>query len=302
LKNLDEILKWIEKSNIPNSRLEEIEEYFKEMKRECELKNFQVSRLKDNLKINTRFLNLTVHDLEHTVELLSDSNQQLNNFVKIASHDLKSPLRSISSFSALLGKMLNDKLTPKESEYFRIIETSAKSMGALIEDLLLFTRINAESLNIKEEYLDSMLNEVLQNLDFDIKKNQVVIENKTRPYLIRCDSIKFKQVLQNLIANGIKFSCFKDNIPHIVLEAEEKPAVWKFSVKDNGIGIDDIYKIEIFNEFKKLNGNDFEGTGMGLSICKKIINKHNGEIWIDEKVNHGTTFCFTIDKHLENEN
>lgn len=300
MKDVAQILSWIENSDISKDQQKEILAFVKEISDSNDVLEFQVKRLKDNLKINTRFLNSAVEDLERTVELLKDSNQQLNNFVKIASHDLKSPLRSISSFSALLDKMLKDKLTPKESEYFNIIENSAKSMGALIEDLLLFSRINAEDLNIKDESLNDMLNEVLQNLDFDIKRNEVVIENKVKPTSIKCDSIKFKQVLQNLIANGIKFSTFDGNRPHIVLDMEEDHQAWKFSIKDNGIGVEDKYVSEIFQEFKKLNGNNFEGTGMGLSICQKIVKKHDGKIWISKNnAEKGAEFCFTIAKNLD---
>lgn len=298
MNELIEISNLIESSRLTEKEKQVTIEYISSIKKKYEVKKFIAKRLEENLIINTRFLDKAVNDLEKTVELLQISNRQLSSFVKIASHDLKSPLRSISSFSGLLDKILGDKLSKKEKEYFGIIEKSAKSMAALIDDLLLFTRINAEKLNVQDEDLNIMLNEVLQSLDYDIQKNNAIVERVVKPISLKCDPIKFKQLLQNLIANGIKFSSFEGSIPHIVIELNEDATHWIFKVQDNGIGISDDYRNEVFNEFKKLNGESFEGTGMGLSICKKIVNKHNGEIWVSPEVVSGTEFVFTIDKNL----
>lgn len=298
MSSVDKIVELVGSSELSEEQKRLVLDEVETIKTELELKTFQTSRLKDNLKINTRFLNKTVEDLEKTVGLLKDSNQQLSNFVKIASHDLKSPLRSISSFSALLNKMLVGKLNEKEVDYFQIIETSAKSMSALIDDLLLFTRINAEDLNVKDEGLTQMLQEVLHNLDHDIKNNEVLIENNFKEISLNCDPIKFKQVLQNLIGNGIKFSSYDGNKPQIILNLEEDSNMWVFSIQDNGIGIDKEFRDDIFSEFKRLNGNEFEGTGMGLSIVKKIINKHQGNIWVADSHKKGTTVVFTLPKQL----
>lgn len=301
MSNQEKIISWLNDSDLTEEQKVIARNFLEEAKDVSDVKDFQIKRLKDNLKINTRFLNKAVEDLEKTVNLLKDSNRQLGNFVKIASHDLKSPLRSISSFSALLNKMLNGKLNEKESQYFKIIESSAKSMSALIDDLLLFTRINSEILNISEEDLMQLMGEVKNNLNYDIEANQVNLECHLKPIMFKCDPIKFKQVMQNLIANSIKFSTYEGNKPHIILEVNETDKKWCFSVKDNGIGIDEEFREVAFQEFKKLNGNAFEGTGMGLSIVKKIIDKHDGEIWIEPRSEKGTTISFTISKDLTSE-
>lgn len=294
-----QIVNWINASELSEEKKIFAQQHLEKYSQEAELKEFQIMRLQGNLKINTRFLNKAVEDLESTVDLLKESNSQLGNFTQIASHDLKSPLRSISSFSALLNKKLKNKLNPKEVEYLEIIESSAKAMSELIDDLLTYTRINSECLNIKEESLSNIINGVLQNLDFDIKQHDAIIENNLPRAIISCDSIKVKQVLQNLIANGIKFSSFENNKPHIVLNLKEESNRWLFSVKDNGIGVEENFKEVIFAEFKKLNGDLFDGTGMGLSIVKKIVTKHKGEIWIADSQSQGTTFQFSISKDLE---
>lgn len=288
-------------SDLSEEQKDTIQSYLTKIEDSDQIKEFQIRRLKDNLKINTRFLNKAVEDLEKTVDLLKDSNKQLGNFVKIASHDLKSPLRSISSFSALLRKMLDGKLNEKENQYFTIIENGAKSMTELIDDLLLFTRINSENLNLKEQKLTDLIGEVLTNLNFDIENNKVTVENNFEHITLMCDPIKFKQVLQNLIANSIKFSTSEGNQPHIILNLKDCGDQWCFSVIDNGIGIEEEFREVAFQEFKKLNGNSFEGTGMGLTIVKKIINKHDGDIWIEPSTGKGTTINFTIAKEIQQE-
>jgi len=298
LSELDKLLTWINASDLTAEKKAYTKEVLGKYLKEIEIKDFQIKRLKGNLTINTRFLNKTVEDLETTVSMLQDSNLQLSNFAKIASHDLKSPLRSISSFSALLKKMLKGKLNHNEEEYFQFIETGAKSMANLIDDLLIYTRINAETLTIREENVDLLISEVINSLDYDIKKSEGTIVNNIPPMLVYCDSIKLKQVFQNLISNGIKFSSKDNNKPHIILDFTEDIDKWYFSVQDNGIGIEDDYKDEIFQEFKKLNGVTFEGTGMGLSIVSKIIDKHRGDIWVDSSIGCGSKFSFTICKHL----
>lgn len=297
MSDLKRVINWIKNSDLSDEQKIIAQNYIHETKDLEELKDFQISKLKDNLKINTRFLNKTVEDLEKTVKLLKDSNAQLGNFVKIASHDLKSPLRSIGSFSALLNKMLSEKLNEKESEYFNIIQSSATSMSELIDDLLLFTKINSEDLNIQAVELSQLMEEVMTNLNYEIEKNEVNLESNFKDVKLKCDQIKFKQILQNLISNSIKFSSFEGNKPHIVLDMMETENHWCFSVKDNGIGINEEFREVAFQEFKKLNGNEFQGTGMGLSIVQKIVIKHSGKIWI-EPTDKGTLIMFTIAKDI----
>ncbi len=294
----DQIIEWIKDSDLSDGQSKAIADFLDAADKNDNLQKFQIKRLKENLKINTRFLDKAVQDLEKTVILLKASNSQLSNFVKVSSHDLKSPLRSISSFSGLLLKMLDGKLNDKEESYFQIIEKSAKSMSQLIDDLLIYTKLNAEHLNVDNYGLEILLSDVLQNLNFDISSNNVIVENNMEHINLDCDAIKFKQLLQNLISNAIKFSTYGDNQAHIILESFNHPQEWQFTISDNGIGIDKSFRNDVFGEFTKLNGNDFEGTGIGLSICKKIVDKHRGRIWIEPKDEVGTKIAFTIAKNL----
>jgi len=294
----DKFIGWIKNSDLLAEQKLAIQQHLQVIQKEGELKDFQIKRQKDNLKINSRFLNKAVEDLEETVDLLKDSNRQLANFVKIASHDLKSPLRSICSFSALLNKKLSEKLDDKEAYYFKILESSAQSMSELIDDLLLFTRINSENLNIESQELAPLVSEVLSILQYDIGQNGVKLECNFEAATIKCDPIKLKQVFQNLISNSIKFSSIEGNKPHVILGLEESNDEWIFSVKDNGIGIEKEFREVIFQEFQKLNGNSFEGSGMGLSIVKEIVHKHKGRVWIEPESMEGTTIIFTISKAL----
>jgi signal transduction histidine kinase len=295
---LEQILQWLNSSDLTDEQKASIQNHFQKIQESDELKDFQIRRLRDNLKITTQFLNKTVEDQEKTVALLKESNKQLDNFVKIASHDLKSPLRSISSFSALLKRKLENRLNEKETEYFQIIESGAKSMALLIDDLLLYTRINSEELNIQEEKLVTLIKEVLANLNHDIVTNKVKIESHFTPITLHCDYIKLKQVIQNLLSNSIKFSSFEGNEPHIVISLKELETHWSFTIKDNGIGIAEEFREVAFQEFKKLNGNSYEGSGMGLSIVKKIVQKHHGDVWIEPSLDKGTSITFTIAKGL----
>lgn len=268
------------------------------LEKERKKMDFQVKRQKEIQSINMRFLDKTVNDLETSNEKLISVNSQLASFVHIASHDLLSPLRSISSFSGLLKKITNDKLNESEKEYLNIIETSAISMAKLIDDLLIFVRVNAENLNISHTDCSGIIESVLELLNFDIDESKIEISYPTCQGVINCDEVKLKQLLQNLIANAIKFSSSSEQakIDIKVLEEEDH---WLFSVADNGIGIEKEFQDVIFEELKKLNGVTFEGTGMGLSICKKIAELHGGRIWVESELGKGSTFYFTIAKSLE---
>lgn len=299
MNEYNQILDWIKSSNISDERVNSIQTFFAELQEKEELNNFQIKNLRDQVRINTRFLDKAIQDLEKSISQLKITNNQLSNFVKIASHDLKSPLRSISSFSGLLKKKLEGRLDDEEKEYCSFIEFNARSMSALIDDLLLFTKINSEDLNIREANVENMLNDVLSNLEHDIQKHKVKVIQKFDSQVINCDEIKFKQVLQNIISNSIKFSSVDGKIPEISFNNFEQNNQWCYSIKDNGIGIDQKFKTEIFTEFSKLNGNLYDGTGMGLSICKNIAQKHGGEIWIEDGDGCGVNIIFSISKSID---
>lgn len=225
-----------------------------------------------------------------------DSNMQLENFAYLASHDLQTPLRSIISFTQLLEKRLGSKLNKEEKEYLDFIVESGKNMRELINDLLSYSRINTTKINLTTIDLSKLLGQIQNELFYDINQKKAIINIKGIPKGVIADSSKIKQVFQNLIMNAIKFS--KENlVPVIEINCIENNDHWLLYVKDNGIGIEKEYQEKIFLLFKRLNEiSKYEGTGIGLAMVKKIVEQHNGKIWLESEVGKGTTFFFTIKK------
>lgn len=263
---------------------------------------------KDQIILNQLFeLNKKNKELEVYIE----SNLQLENFAYIASHDLKAPLRTVSSFAYLMKKNSYDTMSPKDKKYLDIIIASSGNMQILIHDLLQFARINSQKVNIKTIEFESFLKRCIQDIYQDIVDTKGVVNYSDLPRTISGDEIKMRQLFQNLIRNGLKFHR-KDIPPIITITCEEREKEFKFSIKDNGIGIEDDKQDKIFGIFNKLHSSDqFEGTGLGLTISKKIVEQHNGSIWLESEFGQGTTFHFTILKdqyirdvdteHLQNE-
>jgi PAS domain S-box-containing protein len=233
--------------------------------------------------------------LKERAEQLATSNTELERFAYIASHDLQEPLRTITSFLQLLKRKYAGKLDDAAETYINYAVDGSDRMRQLIMDMLEYSRVNTQ-LNLNEEVdMQRILDDVLFNYSGKIKLSDAVIvsENLPKVYAMKTQMI---QLLQNLISNAIKYQ--KPNIPpHIIVKAEEKETEWEFSVKDNGIGIDEKYFEKIFVIFQRLHSKtQFTGTGIGLAICKKIIEKHKGHIWVVSALNEGTTFYFTIPK------
>ncbi len=223
------------------------------------------------------------------------SNIQLEQFAHIASHDLKSPLRTISSFSNLLKRKIYKDLDAENKESFDYIETGTQQMSELVNDLLQFSKVNSQVLSPTQVDLETIKKALLLALKFDIESSNAKVKFSGFEGIIYFDESKIKQVLQNLISNAIKFS--REGIDPVVeveqLKVSDKKV--RFSVTDNGIGIEREYFEQIFDSFKKLHPKaQYEGSGLGLAICQKIIEKHGGSIWLDSKIGKGTTFYFDI--------
>lgn len=225
-----------------------------------------------------------------------ESNMQLENFAYIASHDLQAPIRSIVSFSNLLQKRARN-LNESEQEFLAFIISSAKNMQALIGDLLSFSRANTEKIKLKtfrffrlkeeiEEELRELIRERNAGLTWDVKNNTIT-----------ADYIKLKQILMNLIGNSLKFQD-KDKRPEVLVVLTERDHHWEFLVEDNGIGIAKEFQEKIFLIFKRLHTQEqFTGTGIGLALCKRLVEQHEGKIWLDSQLGIGTSFYFTIKKN-----
>lgn len=227
-----------------------------------------------------------------------ESNMQLENFAYIASHDLRAPIRNIVSFSNLLERRLSDRLDEGEQEFLQFIVKSAVNMQALIEDLLTFSRANTNKRQLAKIYFPILIDELEQELQPVIEKKKALINWPGESFYISADRIKLKQLLQNLIENGLKFSLLAQQ-PQITITVASKPEEWLFSVKDNGIGIEEEFLSNIFLIFKRLHTQDqYEGTGIGLALCKKLVEQHEGRIWVESELGKGSTFYFTIRKGL----
>ena len=225
-----------------------------------------------------------------------DSNVQLENFAYIASHDLREPVRTINNFTQLLSRKMGDKLNVEEKEYFQFIKDGVNNMDLLINDLLTYSRVNTGEHKPENLNLENLLLIILNGLNQNIIEQEAEIIQENIPDFILGSKTKIKQLFQNLIANAIKFKK-ADIAPKVVISGAEDNTHWKFSISDNGIGIKPEYFEKIFMIFKKLHSkHEFQGSGIGLAICKKIVEQHDGEIWVESTLNEGTTFFFTIAK------
>jgi light-regulated signal transduction histidine kinase (bacteriophytochrome) len=227
-------------------------------------------------------------------EELLRSNKELENFAYIASHDLKEPLRMVSSFTGLLAKQYENKLDEKAKEYIFYAKDGAKRMYSLLDGLLEYSRIHTKGKKFTGVDLNLVFDSVLKNLSLIIKERGVSVQCDKLP-VVFADESQMILLFQNLISNGIKFS--KTN-PEIVISSKSENQSFVFSVRDNGMGIESQYFDRIFLIFQRLVPRaEYEGTGIGLAICKRIIERHEGKIWIESQPGHGSTFFFTIPKN-----
>lgn len=232
--------------------------------------------------------------LKSRLDELARSNAELEQFAYVSSHDLQEPLRMIASYLQLLERKYKGKLDAKADKYINFSVDGATRMQNLIDDLLAFSRVTTQANELEPTNLESIYNEVLLNLEVLINENKAIIKHDPLPVII-ADKTQISQVFQNLINNAIKFK--SNDQPKINISVKEKNNQWLFSVKDNGIGIDPKHSQRIFEVFKRLHKKrDYPGTGIGLAICKKIIERHGGSIWVKSEVGKGSIFYFTIPK------
>lgn len=243
-----------------------------------------------------------LEDLDNKNKALNayiESNLQLENFAYIASHDLKAPLRSLTSFAQLLKSKSYDSLDEKGQKYLDIVIKSSKNMELLINDLLTYSRVNTAKKKFVNLDTNKIIERLYSDLDAIISESNAEIRLETALPEIVGDESMLVQVFENLISNAIKFR--KEGVnPIVSISCVMKGNFYYFSIRDNGIGVSEENHEKVFNIFEKLHSTDvFPGTGLGLTICKKIINLHGGVITIQSKLDHGSTFTFTIQKNLE---
>lgn len=236
-------------------------------------------------------------ELESRATLLQRSNEELERFAYVASHDLQGPLRTIASYLQLLETRYKGKLDAEALEFIDFAVSGAKRMQILILDLLNYSKISSTP----KPFVSTDMNEVVSNVTTSLKstinnsKAKVTIAHLP---VIQADASQMFQLFQNLIDNGIKF--VKDRQPEITITGIERENEWEFSVSDNGIGIREEFKDKVYQIFQRLHSeSEYSGTGVGLAICKKIVELHGGRIWFESEKKGGTTFHFTIRKTEE---
>jgi light-regulated signal transduction histidine kinase (bacteriophytochrome) len=225
-------------------------------------------------------------------EKLETKNKELEQFTYIASHDLQEPLRSISSLIEMLAEQYTGQLDEKADEYFHFILQSVDRMSQLIKGLLDYSRLGKARLE-ENVNCNEIMATVLADLQWAIRESNAIIEVAQLP-VIRAYPIELKLLFQNLLSNAIKFRK-KDEQLRIHISASEEERGWLFVFGDNGIGIDPRFKEKIFEIFQRLHSKTaYEGTGIGLAHCKKIVTMHNGRIWVTSAPGEGSQFYFTI--------
>lgn len=225
---------------------------------------------------------------------LARSNEDLSQFAHVASHDLRSPLRTIIQLSQLLQRNHGEKLADDGRKLLNYVVAAGERMAELIEDLLSYARASAQDAQPASPVDANGQFEIAQeNLKALITESGAVITHDVLP-VISIKATSLVQIFQNLIGNAIRYR--RQELPRIHIAAHDEGTVWQFSCKDNGLGIPPEYQTLIFEPFKRLHGSERPGSGIGLSVCKRIIERHKGKIWVESQVNEGSTFFFTVPK------
>jgi PAS domain S-box-containing protein len=230
--------------------------------------------------------------LQLTAEEVKRSNRDLEQFAYIASHDLQEPLRAVGGYVKLLHRRFPEHLDAKAIEYINGAAEGAARMERLITDLLAYSRVGTRGGTFAPVDLEGILNEALRNLQAAFKSSQATITREPLPVLA-VDATQIMQLFQNLLGNALKFR--SERPPEIQVGARHEPGRWVFSIRDNGIGIEPQYFDRIFQIFQRLHTRThYPGTGIGLAICKKIVERHDGAIWVESAPGQGSTFLFSL--------
>ena len=237
-----------------------------------------------------------VHKLERTTKGLKRSNDELQQFAYVASHDLREPLRMVSGYMSLLEKKYSNLMDDRGKEYVQFAIDGAMRMDTLIVDLLAYSRAGTAPIGRSLVDLGQVAERALFNLGPAIEESQAVVRVSDLP-TVAADATQMTQVFQNLIANAIKYR--GDESPIVEVSATERESEWEIAVKDNGIGIPPEQQPRLFNMFVRLHTREeYEGTGIGLALVRRIVERHGGHIWVESDGKHGSTFRFTISKNL----
>jgi PAS domain S-box-containing protein len=225
---------------------------------------------------------------------LSRSNEELKQFAYVASHDLQEPLRKITAFCQMLRDDYGDKLDDDARTYIQYAVDGALRMRTLIQDLLAFSRVETQGKPLEPTDADDACNEAVENLAMAIHEAAAEVTRDPLP-MVQADRAQLVRLFQNLIGNAIKYRA--QELPRIHISVEESGGQWLFRVRDNGIGIDPQYHERVFVIFQRLHGREeYSGTGIGLAVCKRIVERAGGRIWVESRAGEGSVFCFTLAK------
>jgi signal transduction histidine kinase len=261
---------------------------------ELHQKSEEIRRL--NLSLEERVRQRTASLEERSAEL-ARSNEELEQFAAVASHDLQEPLRTMCTCLQLIEANNKGKLSAEDEDSLQQVLKSSRRMRQLILDVLAYSRVGNERPQFQKVDTNTLVHEILEQLNGVIAERKAVITGGPLPE-VWAEPLLLKQVFQNLLGNAIKFC--NDKAPQVDVHAHILKEGWIFKVKDNGIGIESRHYDKIFRLFKRLNNSEeFQGSGLGLSICKKIVEMHGGKIWVESRPGEGSTFYFTLPRRKD---
>jgi light-regulated signal transduction histidine kinase (bacteriophytochrome) len=235
---------------------------------------------------------LAEEKLREQAEELERSNRELEQFAYVASHDLQEPLRIVSGYVQLLARRYQGKLDQDADEFIGFAVDGVNRMKSLITDLLAYSRVGSRSREFVPVEMEEIFKQIMEQMKLAIQGANATITHDPLPAVLG-DDMQMIQLLQNLIGNAIKFHDTKP--PRVHVGVRRQDGDWLFFVRDNGIGIDPQYADRIFVIFQRLHNRDkYAGTGIGLAICQKIVERHGGRIWVDSEPGKGATFYFTL--------
>ena len=271
---------------------DKLSETLMDMEKRIRERTSELSQSNELLKKEVAERRLAEEKLQQAMNDLSRSNRELEQFAYVVSHDLKEPLRMVTSYLQLLERRYKGKLDKDAKEFIDFAKDGGKRMETLIEDLLSYSRLDTFSKRFEQVDCNAIVDGILDVLGIAIEKNRAEVTRDPLPGVI-ADKTQLGQVFQNLISNALKFRSKKP--PAIHVGAPRVEGEWLFRISDNGIGIDPKDAERVFVIFQRLHSRDeYPGTGVGLAICKKIVEYHGGKIWIESEPGKGSTFCFTI--------
>lgn len=269
-----------------------LREYASDLESKVEERTRELAASNKKLSEEAEKQRITEDKLRRTVEELGRSNAMLQQFARIASHDLQEPLRVLQGYVGLLNSRYKEALDENGKDFLKYIDDATGRMERLIKGILEHATVTHSTKRFEVVNVSSALDDACANLEQRILDTGAVI---SRGYLpdIYANRVLLTQLFQNLIGNALKFQ--NDSAPRIHISAEKYDRFWRFDIQDNGIGIEPEYKERIFGMFKRLHSSQkYPGSGLGLAICKAIVDQHNGAIWVESEMGKGSHFYFTI--------